>query len=310
MPSPRLVVAGASGVVGRALVEAAREAFDVTVLTRRVRGDEPPGARVRAWNPRAAAEGDLGHLKGLARELDGASAVVNLAGASIDAGRFGNAHKNRIVDSRVHATTTLVRAAKLCPTPPAVWLQGSAVGYYGDRGEQELREGAAKGDLFISDAVAAWEAAAHPAGARSRLAILRTGLVFDRAAPAWRRMILPIRLFAGGPLAGGRQWWAWIHGTDLARAMLHVLRDPEAEGIYNLCAPEPVRQVELARAVARRLRRPALLPAPAWALRLALGGLADALILPSARAVPARLARSDFTFRHPNLASALDELLA
>lgn len=310
MAQPHLVVAGASGIIGRNLVAAARHRYRVTVLTRDVNGSEPEGAEPLAWNPGAAADGDEAHLAGLARTLEGAAALVNLAGAPIHKGRFGRRHKHRIVDSRVHATSTLVQAAQRCERPPAVWLQGSGAGYYGDRGEEKLREGAPRGQgIFLADACAAWEAAAHPAGERSRLVIARQGIVLHREAPAWQRMLLPIRLGAAGPWGGGRQWYPWIHGEDATRAQLHLLETASAEGIYNLAAPEPVRQVELARSAARRLGRPALFPTPKWVLRLALGGLADNLVLPSARLLPARLQRDGFTFLYPDAEAALDELL-
>lgn len=310
MSRGRLVVAGVGGPIGHALVAAARRDYDVVVLTRRVDGTEPKGAEARRWNPRAAAEGAFAHVKELARVLDGADALVNLAGSRIDRGRFGPAHRHRLLDSRVHATTTLVRAAASCRRPPRAWLQGSAVGYYGDRGDEELTEASPPGSLYLSRLVSTWEAAARPASARSRLVYCRSGIVLQRHAPAWRRLAGPIRWGIGGPLGTGRQWYPWIHAEDHARAFLHLMENEAAVGPHNVTAPHPVRQADLTRGAARRLGRPAALRVPAWALRLALGGLAREMVLPSTRALPRRLEAHGFAFHYPDVGAALDVLLA
>lgn len=310
MSRPRLVVAGAGGPIGRALVAVARRHYDVVVLTRQVDGSEPQGTEARRWNPRAAADGAFAQVKEVARILDGADALVNLAGAPLDRGRFGRAQANRILDSRVHATTTLVRAAASCRRAPGAWLQGSAVGYYGDRGDVPLTEASPRGSLFLSTVTAAWEAAARPAAPRSRLVYIRSGIVLQRDAPVWRRLATPVRWGVGGPLGSGRQWYPWIHADDHARALLHLLEDDAAEGPYNVVAPHPTRQADLTRGIARRLGRPAVVRVPAWALRLALGGLARELVLPSIRALPQRLEAEGFGFQYPDLGAVLDVLLA
>lgn len=314
MSDPQVIISGASGIVGRRLIEALREAGmqRIVVLTRGDGGDGPSGVQSVRWNPRAARDGDEAALDQLAWLLDGATALVNLAGASVAAGRLDEAHRNRLIESRVDAATTLLAATRRAATPPRVWLQASAVGIYGDRGDEVLNESSPIGDPTRDLLVAtgqAWEGAAAPAANLTRLVTLRIGVVFDREAEAWQRLLLPIRLFVGGALGSGRQWMPWISGRDTARAMLFLMRRDSASGLYNLTAPESARQIEVARLAARALRRPALVPAPAFALRLALGKLADALLLSSQRVAPARLLEAGFEFEHPTLSAALPELV-
>jgi uncharacterized protein len=305
------VVAGAGGIVGRRLLEALAGRGPVTVLTRRAGGRWPAGVTPFVWSPDAARRGDDAALGALAARLEGARALVNLAGASISAGRLDAAHLARLRSSRVDAAETLLAAARRCAAPPAVWLQGSAVGLYGDRGDAVLTEASAPGaaDFPLVPTGLAWEAAAEGAADLDRLVVARLGVVFDRDAEAWRRLLLLVRLFAGGPLGSGRQWMAWISGRDAARALVWLLDDPDAHGVYNLTAPEPVRQIDLTRAAARALRRPVWLPAPAFALRIVLGRLADGLLLASQRVVPRRLLDAGFVFEDPTIEDALPTLL-
>lgn len=346
---PRMIIAGASGLIGRALVAELKDEWRITVLTREVRGDEPEGTTAVAWNPSAAADGDVAHVEGISRLLEGADVLINLAGAPIAEGRFDDAHKRRILDSRVHATTTLVEAAARCELAPRTWIQASGSGAYGDRGEEDLDERSPLGDDFMAEVARAWEAAAAPAAERSRLVIARIGIVLDREATAWKRLVLPVRLFVGGPIAGGRMWWPWIHSADLIRALIWAIRTPEVDvqgadgsasdgnavdgsasagtaaagtavdgdtrteavaGPYVLCAPEPARQIDLTRAAARVLRRPSLVPVPAFALRILFGGMPDHLLLPSTKARPRKLLRQGFAFRYPDADAAARDLLS
>lgn len=305
-----VAIAGATGVVGRHLVAAARsEGLAVRVLSR---GQGPPGEPVSAWDPVRAAAGDDAALAQVAAALEGAAAVVNLAGASLAEGRLGAAHRARVLSSRVDATRALVRARARCQAPPPVWLQASAVGFYGDTGEAEVDETAPPGRMFLSEVCQRWEEAAREALAQPappRLVVLRMGLVLAHDAPAWQKLVGPIRLGAGGPLGSGRQWWAWIDADDLARAALFLLRRDDAEGAFNLTTPEPVRQRDLVERAALLLGRPAFLPAPAFALRLALGRVADELLLPSCRALPRRLEALGFSFRRGRVDEELVALL-
>ncbi len=307
---PTLVIAGASGVVGTHLVRQALGRYDVRILTRRSNVQTPAGVTAVTWNPTAAKEEDEAALLRVGEALSGAAALVNLAGASIADGRLDEDHKRRVLESRVDSTATLLAAHKRSPAPPGVWLQGSATGYYGDAGEVELTEDAPPAEgFFLADVCKAWEAAAEDANG-ARLVIGRIGLVLAKDAPAWQKMLLPVKLFVGGRFGDGEQWYPWVDADDLARAMLFLVENDESEGAYNLTAPEPVRQIDLIERAARRLGRPAIFPTPAPLLRLALGEVADALLLPSAKVMPARLQAEGFVFQHAHIASELDKLLS
>lgn len=326
MGSGRVVIAGGTGLLGTGLVTALRTErpeLEVVVLSRSGGVGEPvvgsggmarrSGAtesRVVDWRPDAAAARDEGELERLANVLDGAVAVVNLAGASIGAGRLGPEHVARVRSSRVNSTATLVAAAGIARTAPGVFVQGSAIGIYGDRGDEVLTEDAALADSgVLVGSSRDWEAAAAPVARRSRLVVGRTALALHPDAPSWQRMLLPVRWFVGGPLGSGRQWLSWITVEDHARALLHLIEHDALAGTFNLAAPEPIRQAALVRAVAERLHRPSFFPVPAPLLRLVLGRLADATILPSARVIPDRLLSSGFRFLHPTFDAALDHLL-
>jgi uncharacterized protein len=305
------VIAGAGGIVGRRLLEALTGRGPVTVLTRRDDGGWPAGVTPFVWSPDAARRGDDASLDALAARLDGARALVNLAGASIADGRLDAAHLARLRGSRVDVAETLLAAARRCATPPAVWVQGSAVGLYGDRGDAVLTEASGPGaaSFPLVPTGLAWEAATEGAADLGRYVVARLGVVLDRDAEAWRRLLLPVRLFAGGPLGSGRQWMAWISGRDAARALVWLIDSPDAHGVYNLTAPEPVRQIDLTRTAARALRRPVWFPAPAFALRLVLGRTADGLLLGSQRVIPQRLLESGFDFADPTIERAMPTLV-
>ncbi len=310
MSRPFIVIAGASGVVGQHLVKAAVDRYDIKVLTRKLDGNEPQGSVAFSWNPEAAKQANTEDLTRLANLLSGARAVINLAGASISAGRFDEAHKASVLNSRIDSTQTLVEASKLCAEAPAMWFQASAVGYYGDRAEEALDESSSpQSGFFLADTALAWENAAQPISDKTRLVIGRLGLVLAKDAPAWQQMLMPINLFVGGPLGSGKQWYPWIDADDLAKAMLYLIANSSSEGIYNLCAPKPARQIELAKAAAKQLKRPTFMPAPAFALKLILGGLADMLLLPSAKVLPKRLLAENFVFDYPDIESEMQHLL-
>lgn len=304
---PILVVSGASGLVGSLLQRSAQDRFDLRLLTRNSEKVAEPGWVL--WDPERASRGDEAALESLSQTLSGSYAVVNLAGVSISDGRLDEAHLERVLESRLQSARALLLAQRRAEVPARVWFQASATGYYGDRGDEILSESSAPGVEPLSDLCRAWEAAPEDAGG-ARLVTGRMGTVLGKEAESWQKLLLPVRLFAGGPLGSGQQWFPWIAGEDVARAILFLLETPQAEGIYNLTSPDPVRQLAFVRAVASRLRRPAILPAPAFALRLALGGLADALLLSSARVVPERLQEAGFYFEQPTLGKALDTLLA
>lgn len=298
----RVVVTGGTGFIGATLVSALlRDGHAVAVLTRRPAA-VPPGAEAVAWDARSAGA--------WRRALAGADAVVNLAGESIAARRWTPAQRQRILESRVAATRALVEALAGASPRPRVLVSGSAVGYYGPRGDEEVTEADPPGDDFLARVCVAWEAEARRAeGFGVRVALLRTGVVLGRGGGVLPRFLLPFRLFVGGPLGHGRQWLPWIHLDDLVRLIRFLLEHDDAVGPFNGTAPRPVRQEEFCRTLARVLRRPCWLRVPAPLLRLTLGELADALILSGQRAVPARASQLGFRFHHPELEGALRHLL-
>ena len=244
------------------------------------------------------------------KELEGADVVINLAGESIAARRWNPAQKRRIRESRLHATGALVEAISRCQAPPKVLISGSAVGYYGPCGDETVTEQFSPGRDFLSEVCRQWEDEALRAeGYGVRVVLLRTGLVLGRHGGALPRMLLPFRLFLGGPLGSGRQWVSWIHIEDVVGLIRYLMEHPHASGPFNVTAPEPRRNREFCCIVARVLHRPCWFPAPAPALRLVLGEMADALLLSGQKAIPQRALDLGYNFRYVDLARALEDLL-
>lgn len=295
----RVVIAGGTGFLGRALGASLRaDGHHITVLSRRARSG--PIDTV-AWTP----DGTAGAW---AAALESTDAVVNLAGEGIADARWTAARKQVLVESRLTATASLAAAVMAVETPPRAFLSGSGVGYYGPCGDQLITEEAAAGDDFLGRLAREWEAAALPAAPRTRVALLRTGLVLgDEGALA--KMRLPFSLGVGGRLGSGRQFMPWIHVDDWVRMVRHVIDDARASGPVNVCGPTPVTNAEFTRALGRALHRPTIFPVPAFALRVALGELSDAL-LTGQRAVPAKATALGFTFTYPDVQSALDAAVA
>ncbi len=240
-------------------------------------------------------------------DVSGADAVIHLAGETVT-GRWTAAKKRKILESRRDGTRAVVDAIAAADSPPGVLLSASAVGFYGDRGETVLEEDAPVGDGFLSEVCRVWEAEAARATTHGvRSASLRFGIIFARDAEAFRRLAQPARLGLGGPMASGRQWWPWVHIDDIVGVALAALSDERYTGPVNVTAPTPERQRDVARALGRVLHRPAFLPAPAFALKLALGGFAEEL-LGSRRVVPAKAQSLGYEFVHPQLEPALEAL--
>jgi uncharacterized protein (TIGR01777 family) len=295
----KIVIAGGTGFLGTALADAlSQDRHDVVVLTRRAPG--PPGPRrVVRWTPN-------GRLGDWAREIDGAGVVINLAGESIAAKRWSAAQKERIFDSRVNATRSLTAAIRGAASPPVLFVSGSAVGYYGPLGDEVATEETPPGVDFLATVCVRWEAeAAEAASARTRVAMIRTGLVLDRHGGALKQMLPPFRVGAGGPVGTGRQYWPWIHVRDWVDLVRWTIGNAAASGPINATAPAPVTNFDFARTLGRVLRRPAFVPAPAFALRLLLGEMADALLLSGQRAVPRKAQALGFAFQYPSLDRAL-----
>ena len=245
-----------------------------------------------------------------AERLENISAAIHLSGANLAARRWTPAFRSELLASRVGSTRALALTLAALRHPPQVLLAASAIGFYGNRGEEILTETSASGSGFMADLCRQWEAAAQPAvEAGIRVVHLRLGIVLGPGG-ALARMLPVFRLGLGGPLGSGRQWMSWISLPDAVAAMLFALQTPALDGPVNLTAPEPVTNAVFTRALARALHRPAVLPAPAFALRLALGEMADEALLASTRVLPARLASEGFVFRHPVLDRALAVALA
>jgi len=294
-----VAVTGASGLVGSALVTGLTSAgHRVVRVVRGAGAASVAGQRLARWDPESGA------LEPSA--LAGADAVVHLAGESVAGGRWTEAKKRRIRSTRVDVTRRLAEALPRLERPPRLLVSASAVGYYGDRGSEILREDSSPGPGFLAEVCREWEAATDPAArAGIRVVRLRIGMVLSRRGGALGAMLTPFRLGAGGPVGSGAQWVSWIAIDDLVGAILHALATESLAGPVNAVAPEPVTNRELARTLGRVLRRPALLPLPAVAARLLFGQMADELLLASARVEPARLRATGFTFRHARLEDAL-----
>jgi uncharacterized protein (TIGR01777 family) len=293
-------VTGATGLIGRAVCRALVARGDsVAALSRspEARARLPSGVRVVTGDP--AAPGAWQDA------LAGADACVHLAGAPVD-GRWTAARKRRIRESRVESTRRVAEVVRA--RGPAVLVSGSAVGFYGSRGDEVLDEASAAGQGFLADVCREWEAAAQPASARARVVTLRTGIVLAADGGALPKLVRPFRAFAGGPLGDGAFYQPWIHLADEVGLVLLALDEARASGPLNAAAPEPARNRDLARAIGRVLRRPSALPAPAVAIRLALGEMAEA-VLSSQRAVPRKALGLGYRFRFPELEGALRDLL-
>jgi len=298
----RVVVAGGTGLVGRPLVQALTDrGAHVAVLTRNPGALRlPAGAAAHGWE----------NLRAL---LEGADAVINLAGEGIADRRWSAARKAAIQDSRLQATARLVEAMRVCTRPPAALVNASAIGYYLPQGEAIVDEEAAPGQGFLAEVCQKWEAEAMAALAFGvRVARLRIGVVLAREGGALPKMALPVKAYVGCKLGSGRQGLSWIHLDDLVAMLVEAALNPAWEGPFNATAPAPLSNGDFTRLLARHLHRP-LLPVPGFlttaATRLLLGEMADALLLQGALVIPARAQALGFRFRFSTAASALEDLL-
>jgi uncharacterized protein len=288
----RIAVTGSSGLVGSSLLPVVvRAGHDVVRLKRPAQ-----------WDP------ETNTIDGA--PLSGVDAVVHLAGESIAGGRWTAARKQRILDSRVKGTKLIAEAISRMERPPQVFVSASAIGYYGDRGEEVLREESPAGTGFLADVCRQWEAATDAATRKGiRVVHLRTGLVLSARGGAMAKMLLPFKLGLGGKIGSGRQYWSWISIDDLCAAILHSIQASGLHGPLNIVSPSPVTNFEFTKALGRALSRPTIFPMPAFAARYAFGEMADALLLASERVVPAKLLASRFVFHHKELEPTLKYLL-
>jgi uncharacterized protein (TIGR01777 family) len=292
----KAVISGASGLIGRRLA-ADLEATGIRVLRLiRVLGSTERQGTV-PWDP---TTGELDPAV-----LVGTDVVINLNGRNVGEGRWTSAVKDELRSSRLQPTRTLVDAICRADPPPKLLINASAIGYYGDRGEETLEESAAPGSGFLAELSSAWEEAAAAArSAGTRVVMLRLGMVVGRGG-ALAKMLTPFKLGLGGPIGSGKQWWSWVSIEDVIGTTRFAIARPEVTGPINVVSPQPLRCRDFARTLGQVLRRPAVLPMPAPMARLALGEMADALLLASANVRPAALERLGFSFRVPSLEQAI-----
>ena len=294
----RVIISGASGLIGSALCSELRSGqHDVVTLVRR-----PTGAGEVQWDP---ANGVLP-----ADALEGADAVVHLAGAGIGDHRWTAEYKREILDSRVRSTTLLAETIAACTQRPPVFLSGSAIGIYGASDDRELDEQSPVGSGFLADTCRQWEAAALPAAAAgTRVAYLRTGIVLTPKGGALKKMLPLFKLFAGGRFGNGKQWQSWISLPDEVGAICHLLTS-DVEGPVNLTAPNPITNAGFAKQLGKALGRPSVVPVPSFGPKLLLGSeLAEALLFTGQNVLPKVLQQSGYRFQHPRLDEALAALL-
>ena len=295
----KILVTGASGLVGSALVQLLADSGHEVVRL----GRTAPGPADLRWDP------DAGVLEAAA--LEGFDGVIHLAGENIAAGRWNAARKRRIRESRVQGTRLLARTLANLERPPGVLVSASAVGFYGDRGDEELSEQSPAGSGFLSEVCREWEAATEAAAGKGiRVVHARLGVVLSRDGGALAKMLMPFKLGAGGIVGSGRQYMSWITLEDTAAALAHLLVTETAAGPVNVVAPAPVTNREFTKTLGRVLRRPTLFPLPAFVARLVFGEMADALLLGSTRVKPASLLDSGYVFRHGSLEEGLRAVLA
>lgn len=302
----RVIITGGTGLIGsRLAAQQAQAGHEVIVLSRdpaRHAGDLPAAVRAVAWDARSAA--------GWGELADGAGAIVNLAGAGIADGRWSAARKQAILQSRLDAGRAVVEAVRTAESKPKVVVQASAVGYYDSQVGGALNESAPPGSGFLPEVCQAWEASTEAVeGMGVRRAILRSGIVLAKEGGALPKMLLPFKLFAGGPVGSGKQPMPWIHIEDEVGAIRAIIEDESARGPFNLAGPEMHDNASFSRVIGRVMRRPAFMPAPTFAMRLVFGEMADVL-LEGQPAVPARLQEMGYRFRFATAEAALRDILA
>lgn len=296
----RILVSGARGLVGRALTNAlSKQGHEIVSLVRRT---PAPGGVEIEWHPN----------KGLIdfEKLEGFDVVIHLAGESIASGRWTDEKKKQIRESRVKGTTILSEALSKLSNAPATFISASAIGFYGNRGEESLNEGSAPGNDFLADVCVEWEESTVAAKAKGiRTVLARFGIILDKEGGALEKMLTPFKMGIGGKVGDGQQWMSWIALADVVQGLLFLIDNNSIAGPVNFVAPNPVRNVEFTKTLGSVLSRPTIFPVPAFAARLAFGEMADALLLSSTKVEPVTLLKHGFDFQHVDLKSALKAIL-
>jgi uncharacterized protein (TIGR01777 family) len=306
----RILVTGATGFIGRSLsLELARAGYEVIVLSR--------GTGFQPVNPRPGwpyhvkvVEWDAATATGWSDLVDGATAIVNLAGDNIGAGRWTASKKRRILESRLNAGKAVTEAVRIAEHKPPMLIQASGVGYYGDRGDEMLDEDSSNGSGFLADIARQWEQSVREVESLGvRLATIRLGVVIGPNGGVMSRLIPPFRFFLGGHPGSGRQWLPWVHIDDVVGAVRFLMDHTDCEGPYNVTVPEPTVSKDFYNQLGKAMRRPAVFPMPAFALKLALGEMATELLLSSTRVVPKKLTEAGFEFKFPDPTAAFSDIL-
>ena len=301
----RIIITGGTGLIGKPLSKAlAADGHEVIVLTRmpeKVK-EAPAGVKLQKWDGKSA--------EGWGELADGAGAIINLAGAGIADKRWSQERKREIRQSRLDAGKAVMAAITAASNKPGVLIQASAVGYYGvQTGDAQVTESFSPGGDFLSKVCFDWEASTAPASKQGvRRVVIRTGVVLSNEGGAFPKQVLPFKLFAGGPVGSGKQWYPWIHIDDEVRAIQFLIANDKAEGPFNLSAPNPVTNKEFGRLIGEALGRPSFMPAPAFAMQIVFGEMAM-ILLEGQRAVPQRLLELGFKFKYETALAALKNLL-
>ncbi len=302
----RILITGATGFVGRPLsIALAGAGYEVVALSRR----RAEAETIFAGNIKVV-EWDAVTAGGWSEHIDGALAIVNLAGENIGAGRWSEKKKKLIIESRLNAGAAITEAIRNAEYKPEVLIQTSGVGYYGDRGDELLDENSSNGAGFLADVARQWEASVREvAGMGVRLATIRLGVVLGSHGGVMSRLIPPFRFFVGGHPGSGRQWLPWVHIDDVIGVVRFLIESANCEGPFNVTAPEPTLSKDFYDLLGKAMHRPAFFPMPAFALKLALGEMATELLLPSTKVVPKKLLEAGYEFIFPDPAAAFSDIL-
>jgi uncharacterized protein (TIGR01777 family) len=300
----KIIIAGGSGLIGSALFKAlVIQKHSIVLLSRNPDRVRIPGTvQVVQWDSATVGE--------WAKDVDGADAIINLTGESIAVRRWTSAQKRKILSSRIDSTRAIVSAIEQATRKPSVLINASAVGYYGNVPEEVVEEDHPKGNGFLSDVCEQWEREALRARELGiRVVLVRTGIVLDKNGGALQKLLIPFKLFVGGPLGSGKQWFPWIHLQDEVSAILYAMQNEQIAGPVNLSAPEPVRMAEFCKVLGKILHRPSWLPMPEILLKLVLGEMAKPLLFDGQKAISKKLLDMGFKFQFPALESALTNIL-
>jgi uncharacterized protein (TIGR01777 family) len=302
----RVIVTGGTGFIGRYLTKRLVEkGYEVVCLTRnvaRAKEEGQPRVLFAAWDARSAV--------GWGGYAEGALAIVNLAGESLASGRWNKERKLRIMQSRLRAGKAVVDAVKSARKKPRAVIQASAIGFYGNRGDEVLDEASVSGTGFLPEVTQKWEKSTADVEAYGvRRAVIRTGLVLGEKEGVLSRLVLPFRFFVGGPLGSGRQWVSWIHIEDEVQSIIYLIEHPELAGAFNLTSPHPLQNRDFSQKLGTVLKRPSWVPVPGFLLRWLFGQKAEETILSGQKVIPARLAEAGYEFAFPDAGKALADIL-